>query len=157
FWVDAHTGSRSLAARNVGQICRSVRGDSVAFTSDVVVPSENAVYVGKPGEAAHRGGRHTGRLICTWSGRWLVLAGAWSFAPTLFRLDARGGSDRLIARNAQRYSISPDGRTLVYVARRGNRETLVAVDLATMGRTPIAHAAVGRTFGLPALGYAGPG
>ena len=158
YWLSANGGPRRALGTNLGSICQSADGSAVAFASDVAVPQEDFVYTTR---AAGGGGRKVserrGKLLCGWSGRWLVLASRispldWP-ASTLYRLDTHGGRDVVLARNVDRYSLSPDGLHLAYVQRTSTagrtRETLQLVDVATLARRQLAGPMPGRTYGVP--------
>ena len=163
YWLPADGSVRRSLGNNLGSLCQSEDGKGVAFASDLVAPHEDFLYT-----AAASGGRgrrlteRQGSLQCAWSGRWFVLVSRGGYAAdgldtTVYRIDARGGDDVVLAAGIDRYSLSPDGRHLVFVRREetpsGWRETLRMVDVATLARRTLARSAPGRTYGEP-LSYA---
>ena len=164
-WLPAQGGLRRTAV-DIGPVCPSADGRTVAFQSDLVAPFENFTYVGPAkGGVPAKVSERQGELHCGWAGRWLVIAspGGSSDGPavTLHRVDTRSRADIVLARNVGRYSISPDGLQIVFVDRSAGpgrtRERLELIDVASLAQHELAGPVAGRTYGIPLSGYVAPG
>ena len=165
YWLAARSGALRKLGTTVGLVCPSSDGRLLAFTSDRAVPYEDFVYLARrDGRVIRKVSELHGGLHCGWAGRWLVLASprfsSDGFVATLYRLDARGGPDAVLARDVDRYSVSPDGLHVAYVRRAvgadGPRETLELVDVSTLRRHRLAGPVSGLTYGIPYPGYTPP-
>src|SRR5262245_51176701 len=151
--ADGKGGVRELVAgtHNDG-FCQSADGRKMAYFSDKEAPHEYFLYV------ANADGTHAKKITeeqvgfqCHFSKRWLVLTrrtGGWD-AMTIVRHDLQTGAETTIVGGADRLSLSPDGRKLLFVggldftpapgqARPKGRETLELLDLATLARRRLA-------------------
>jgi hypothetical protein len=161
--ADGRGGVQQLVPgmHNNGSFCQSADGAKIAYQSDQEAPHEQFLYV------ANADGNTSGKKItesnvgflCPFSERWLLLSKPIVRAMTIVRHDIQIGAERTVVAKADRFSLAPKGRKLIFVggldytpvsgqARPKGKETLELLDLATLKKRRLAGPlARGKSFG----------
>jgi hypothetical protein len=146
--ADGTAPERLLSDRHVHDVCESIDGSAVAYTSDIEAPNEFFLYSASlgAGRARRLSQRQVTGFGCPFAGGWMLLYTPEGLGPayTLLRHDVRTGQDAVVAEHVDRFALSPDGTKVAYVEGvhstgetllPSSRETLEVIDLRTLRRT----------------------